>query len=100
MREFNVAYFTASCDDVETNTRFAKELQLDYPILSDPDRKVARAYGLIKGTRPFPSRTTIYIDKKGKIAYIDKKVKPGQHGEDIVKKLQELKFEPAKRDRT
>ncbi len=100
MREFNVAYFTASCDDVETNTRFAKELQLDYPILSDPDGKVARAYGLIKGTGRFPSRTTIYIDKKGKIAYIDKNVKPGQHGADIVKKLQELKFEPAKKDRT
>jgi peroxiredoxin Q/BCP len=36
LREFEVAYFTASCDDVKTNAEFAKSLELDYPILSDP----------------------------------------------------------------
>ena len=81
---------------METNTRFAKSLDLDYAILSDPDRKAARAFGVLT-PRNFSSRTTIYIDMEGKIAFIDKKVKPGSHGEDIVKKLRELKFEPAKR---
>ncbi len=71
-------------------------MKLDYPILSDPSLKVAKAYGLIKGPRPFPSRTTFFIDKQGKIAHIDSKVKVGAHGEDIVKKLRELKFEKAK----
>ncbi len=32
----NAAYFTASTDDVDTNTKFAESLSADYPILSDP----------------------------------------------------------------
>jgi len=71
-------------------------LKLDYPILSDPGREVAKAYGLIKGTRSSPSRTTFFIDKQGKIVHIDNKVNVRAHGEDIVKKLRELKFEKAK----
>lgn len=85
-----MAYFAASCDDVETNTEFAKSLELDYPILSDPDRKTAEAYGLISGGRKFSSRTTIYIGKDGKILFIDNAVKAGSHGADIAAKLEEL----------
>ena len=36
IRKFDVAYFTASIDDVDKNTAFAKSLGLDFPILSDP----------------------------------------------------------------
>ena len=38
-----MAYFTASCDDVETNKKFAESLKLDYPILSDPYSYVRNA---------------------------------------------------------
>ena len=38
IREYDVAYFTASTDPVETNKKFAESLGVDYPILSDPDR--------------------------------------------------------------
>ena len=43
IREYDVAYFTASNDPVEKNTEFAKSLDADYPILSDPDSRVAKA---------------------------------------------------------
>ena len=36
-----MAYFAASCDDVETNTKFAESLDLDYPMLSDPGCEAA-----------------------------------------------------------
>jgi peroxiredoxin Q/BCP len=85
-----VAYFTASCDDAETNARFAKELELDYPILSDPDRQVALAYGVVDGARKNASRWTFYISQDGKIQHIEKMVKPDSHGEDIAAKLNEL----------
>ena len=49
IQAFDVAYFTASCDDAETNARFAKSLELDYPILSDPGKDVAKAYGVVHG---------------------------------------------------
>lgn len=90
MRAFDVAYFTASCDDVETNTKFAKELELDYPILADPDKKAAKAYGVVHEGRDLPERWTFYIGADGTILHIDKKVSVGSHGEDIANRLKEL----------
>ncbi len=71
-------------------------MELDYPILSDPDRKVAKAYGVVNAKRKFPFRYTIYIGKNGKILYIDKKVKARSHGKDLARKLEELGVEKAK----
>jgi peroxiredoxin Q/BCP len=85
-----VAYFTASCDDIETNTKFAKSLKLDYPILSDPGKEVAKAYGVVHEGREVPERWSFFIDKDGIIKLIDKKVEAGSHGEDIAKKLAEM----------
>ena len=70
MRKFNVAYFTASCDPADGkrgNISFAKSIEADYPILSDPSKKTAKAYGVVTATRPFPHRWTFYIGKDGKI---------------------------------
>jgi len=88
-----VAYFTASCDDAETNEKFAKSLDLDYPILSDPNKKVAGEYGVLNPERGFAQRWTFYIGKDGKILYIDKNVNAAEHGKDIAKKLDELGVE-------
>jgi len=91
IREFNVAYFTASCDSVEKNTEFAKSLDLDYVILSDPEKNVAKAYGVVHEGREVPERWTFVIGEDGTIIHIDKKVKADSHGEDIAKLLDELK---------
>lgn len=90
IRQFDVAYFTASVDNVELNTEFAKELMLDFPILSDPTKEVAKAYGVVHEGREFAERWTFYIDKDGVVKSIDKTVKTETHGEDIAKKLSEL----------
>jgi peroxiredoxin Q/BCP len=90
LRKFQVAVFAASCDTVADNTRFAKELELDYPILSDPDRTVAQTYGLVSGATGFPRRWTFFIGPNGKIIHIDKAVRAGSHGEDCAAKLAEL----------
>ncbi len=92
IREFNVAYFTASCDSVEKNTEFAKSLDLDYAILSDPDKEVATAYGVVHEGREVPERWTFIIGDDGKIKHIDKTVKATSHGEDLVARLAELKI--------
>ena len=90
MRKYEVAYFTASVDQPADNKKFAEELGLDYPILSDPDKKVAEDYGVLNPQRGFANRWTFYIGKDGKILYIDKSVNTEAHGEDIAKKLDEL----------
>ncbi len=86
----DVAYFTASIDKVEDNTKFGESLSVDYPILSDPDKTVANAYGVINPQRGFANRWTFYIDKDGKIAAIDKKVKTASAAPDVAMKLKEL----------
>ena len=91
--------FAASCDSVELNTKFAKELKLDYPILSDPGKKVATVHGVVDEKRKIPRRWTVFIAKDGKVAHIEKKVDFKNHGEQVAKKLAELKVEKASTDK-
>ncbi|MDB5349886.1 MAG: bcp 2 [Planctomycetota bacterium] len=91
LKSMNVAYFTASVDDAKKNADFAKSLDLDYPILSDPDKSVAKAYGVLGGAG-FSQRWTFYIDKDGVIREIDKKIKTTQAAPDVAAKLKELKI--------
>jgi peroxiredoxin Q/BCP len=76
-------------DDAETNKKFAESLEADYPILSDPEKRAAAAYGVL-GASGFAARTTFYIDPDGKILDIDRNVSVKTAGEDIARKLGEL----------
>ena len=95
-----MAYFAASCDSAEENKAFAKSLDLNYAILSDPGKQVAHAFGVVGLTRPLPRRWTFFIGTDGKILAIDKKVKPGSHGADVVARLEELGVAKKKLDQT
>jgi peroxiredoxin Q/BCP len=85
-----VAYFMASVDTLEDNTKFAKMHEADFPILADPDKKVASAYGVIPEGRETARRWTFYIGPDGKILFIDKAVQAQTAGEGIAAKLAEL----------
>lgn len=89
LKKYKVAYFTASCDTADLNKQFAESLGLDYPILADPTKANAEAFGVL-GKGGNATRWTFYIDKDGKIAAIDKTVKTETHGKDIAAKLAEL----------
>jgi len=93
IRKFDVVYFTASTDPVEGargNKAFAESLGVDYPILSDPEGKVAKDYGVINARGDGAQRWTFYISKDGKVAAIDKKINTGKAGTDVATKLKEL----------
>ena len=83
-----------SVDTLEDNKAFAEKEHADFPMLANPDKKTAFAYGVISAEAPperqFARRWTFYIDPTGKIAAIDKAVKPASSGQDIVAKLTEL----------
>ena len=79
-----------SVDNLEDNTRFAKEHDADYPILSDVSKEIANKYGVL-GRFGVANRWTFYIAPDGKILYIDKEVKPASSGPDMVAKMAELK---------
>jgi thioredoxin-dependent peroxiredoxin len=89
LRRAGAQYFAASVDSPETNARFAKSLDLDYPILSDASKQVAAAYGVLAPSG-FASRWTFYIGNDGRILDIDKKVSAASHGEDVAARLTSL----------
>lgn len=89
IRKYDVAYFTASVDEAEQNKKFAESLNLDYPILSDPTKETAKAFGVLN-ERGMANRWTFYIDKNGKISHIDQKVNTETHGKDIASELKNL----------
>jgi thioredoxin-dependent peroxiredoxin len=85
-----VAYFAASVDTPDVNAEFAKSLDLDFPILSDPGKQVASAYGVVNAERPLAFRWTFYIGADGKILAIEKKIAVATAGKDVAAKLTEL----------
>jgi len=57
-----------SPDPVATQTEFASHYQVRFPILADPDRTVARAYGALFPIVSRVQRMTVVIDPDGIIA--------------------------------
>jgi peroxiredoxin Q/BCP len=91
LRKHDVAYFMASVDTLEDNTRFAQSEKADFPMLSDADKSVATRYGVL-APRGFANRWTFYIDKDGRVAHIDRAVNPETSAEDIIARLNQLKW--------
>src|SRR6188508_3353586 len=66
IRKYNVAYFMASVDPVEGekgNKAFAESEKADFPMLGDPGKETAKAYGVINAEWGMANRWTFYIDK-------------------------------------
>lgn len=89
IREYDVSYFMASVDPLEVNEAFALETEADFPLLSDEDKSVAKAYDVLSFIG-FAKRHTIYIGKDGRIIKIDKKINPDTSAEDMINNLEAL----------
>jgi peroxiredoxin Q/BCP len=93
IRAYGVPYFMVSVDPLEQNARFALAMKADFPLLSDPTKDTARAYGVLHQER-FAFRTNFYIDPNGTILRIDRNVDPDTAAEGVARNLRELGFEP------
>lgn len=89
LRQFQVSYFMISTDPIEANKEFATEQKADFPMLSDPTKETAKAYGVL-GVFRFANRHTFYIGPDGRILAIDKNVRPETSAEDMVAMLAQL----------
>ena len=91
IRQFDVAYFMVSVDTIDDNTGFAKEHAADFPILSDPEKTMTGAYGVLS-ERGFANRWTYYVDAEGVLAKLDQEVSPRTAGQDLTRIMGELGF--------
>jgi peroxiredoxin Q/BCP len=92
IKKFNVAYFMASVDTPEINKKFNEQEQANFPMLSDPARTVAMAYGVVTTPTGLAKRWTFYIGPDGKIQFVDRDVNSHIQtaGADLAAKLAEL----------
>jgi peroxiredoxin Q/BCP len=81
----DINVFGISPDSVESHKKFTEKYDLPFPLLSDPDHKVADKFGVwveknMYGKKSWGiKRTTFIIDENGKIADVIKKVDTAGH---------------------
>ncbi len=91
IKKYDIAYFMASVDDIALNTQFAEEHEVDFPILSDPQKNMVSAYGVL-GERGVANRWTVYVGTDGRVVKIEKDVDPATAGVVLTQTLAELEF--------
>jgi peroxiredoxin Q/BCP len=79
-----------SADTEKKHQKFIKKYELPFPLLSDPEMNVIKAYD-VWGPKLFMgkifdtiARTTFVIDEKGMIEKVITKVKSGEHAAQIL----------------
>jgi peroxiredoxin Q/BCP len=82
-----------SPDKPETHVKFKDKQELNFPLLSDTDKKVAEKYGAYGEKKLYGKvsmgiiRSTFIIDEKGKIEKIWTKVKVKGHVDEVLAAL-------------
>jgi thioredoxin-dependent peroxiredoxin len=88
-----VELFGVSTDSVESHQKFIKKHGLPFPLLSDPDQEIVKAYHVWAEKSMYgkkymgTERTTYLIGPDRKIKAILKKVKPTEHVTQLLKAL-------------
>ncbi len=89
----NAVVLGISPDSVKSHQGFIQKQQLNFNLLSDPDNKVAEAYGAWGEKSMYGKkymgilRTTFVIGKDGKVRKVFEKVKPEGHAEEVLNVL-------------
>jgi peroxiredoxin Q/BCP len=88
--------FGVSPDDVASHVKFRDKFNLNFPLLADPDHKVAEQFGAWREKNMYGkksmgiARSTFVIDKEGVIRKAWKAVKVEGHDEAVIEALKEL----------
>jgi peroxiredoxin Q/BCP len=93
-REAGARVLGISVDDVESHRGFAREHSLPFPILADPSKATARAYGVLYralGLLEVARRETFLIDPQGRIAKHYAQVDPKGHSQAVLADLKALR---------
>ena len=82
--------FGVSPDDVASHAKFRDKHGLNFPLLADPDHKVAEKYGAWREKNMYGKKTmgikrsTFLIDADGKVRKVWKAVKVDGHDEKVL----------------
>jgi peroxiredoxin Q/BCP len=81
-----VTIFGVSGDSTESHQEFSAKHQLPFPLVSDGDGSLARAYG-VSTTFGMASRVTFLIGADGRVSHVWPDVDPGVHADEVLKAI-------------
>jgi thioredoxin-dependent peroxiredoxin len=86
LSQAGIVVLGCSVQDADSHTAFIKKYNLPFPLLVDPDKKIATAYGAANGIPALglDRRITYVIDPQGKIEKVYPKVDPSTHASEII----------------
>ncbi len=85
-----IKVFGISVDSVAAIDKFISDNHLDFPLLSDANKKVTSEYGVL-GDNGKAKRFTFIIDKKGNIAKIIEVKNISTHADEVLEIASQLK---------
>lgn len=91
--ELGAVVLGVSPDPVSSHQKFRDKYQLNFPLLSDVDHRVAEAYGVWKEKSMYGrkywgvERSTFVIDEEGVVVEAWRKVRPKGHAEKVAEVL-------------
>ncbi len=92
-RDLDAEVLGISVDSWYANQEFARKLNLSFLLLSDFDRAVCAAYGVLLADKGYSSRALFVVDRQGRIAWREIAPSPTEipSTEDALAALQRLK---------
>ena len=90
LKVYNIQVLGVSADDRKSHQKFREQQHLNFPLLSDPEKKVIQSYGVWKEKSMFGkkymgiSRESFLINGKGIIVKHYAKVTPAEHVEEVL----------------
>ncbi|HEY7535534.1 MAG TPA: peroxiredoxin [Thermodesulfobacteriota bacterium] len=89
LEKLGVQVLGVSTDSVKSHEGFRDKYKLNFPLISDKDKTIVKAYG-VKSDFGSARRVTFLIDKTGTIKHIWEKVDTSSHSEEVINKVKEL----------
>lgn len=87
-RKLDATVYGISYDSIESHKKFIEKYKLPFALLSDQNHAIAKLYGA--DSLLFAKRMTFVVDKSGKIAWINPKVDPSTHSQELEAVLSKL----------
>ena len=90
IKKTGVVLLGISKDTAASQKKFQEKFSLPFPLLADPEKKIANLFGVVKEKNMYGKkvqgivRTTFVIGPDGKIKHIFNNVKPEGHAEEVL----------------
>ena len=89
-KQNNIPVLGISVDDKPAIKKFIDDYNLNFPLLSDNDKKVSKEYGVV-GMLGYDKRITFIVDKNSKIADVMEVKDIANHSKTVLEKAIALK---------